>query len=90
MLLSLLAAAKKIGVELEGAEVRAGRTIHTDLRTGQTRATRFVLDLYIDGDVSETERARLEELAREGCAARATFLTPPEIIERVHVGVPQA
>ena len=90
MLLSLLAAAKKIGVVLENAEVRASRKISVDLRSGQTRATRFVLDLYIDGDVSEAQRARLEELAREGCAARATFLTPPEIVERVHVGVPQA
>jgi uncharacterized OsmC-like protein len=91
MLLSLLSAAKKMGVELEGAEVRAARKMYVDLQNhGRSRVTQFVLDLFVDADLSEEQRARLEELARDGCASRNTFLNPPEIIERVHIGVPQA
>ncbi len=90
MLLSLLAAAQKLGIELESAEVRAGRKMHMDLKTGTTRASHFALDLYVQADLDEPQRERLEKLAREGCAARATFLGTPEIVEHLHVGVPAA
>jgi hypothetical protein len=90
MLLALLAAAQKLDIALEGAEVRAGRQMHLDLKTGTTRASHFVLDLYVQADIDEEQRARLEALARDGCAARATFLGKPEIVERLHVGVPTA
>ena len=88
MLLSLLEAARKLNVEVQSAEVRAGRRMHTDLKTGVARASHFFLDLYVDADVDESRREQLEELTRQGCASRATFLNPPEITERVHLGPP--
>jgi hypothetical protein len=89
MLLSLLEAARKLGVEVREAEVRAGRRMHTDLKTGVTRASHFFLDLYLDADIQEEQRQQIEELTRQGCASRATFLNPPEISERVHIGRPE-
>lgn len=88
MLLSLLDAARKLDVEVRSAEVRAGRRMHTDLKAGVTRASHFFLDLYVDASIDEATRAELEELTRKGCASRATFMNPPEITERVHLGAP--
>jgi hypothetical protein len=89
MLLSLLEAARKLGIEARSVEARGGRRMHTDLKSGVARASHFFVDLYLDADIDEEQRQRLEELTRQGCASRATFLNPPEITEQVHLGAPE-
>ena len=87
MLGTLLGAAQEIGVKVDSAEVLAGCRVRLDRRITAYRATDFRLDIYIQGgSVSEEQRERLEEMARQRCGARATLLNPPAIVERVHLG----
>jgi len=58
-------------VEVKSAEVKAGRRMHTDLKTGVTRASHFFLDLYLDADV---------ELDADAVRALVAACASPEIL----------
>jgi uncharacterized OsmC-like protein len=86
LLNTLLARAQADGVRLTSARAVVATKARLRGRHEAPYLTRFEVDLYLEGDVDEATRARLEEVARTLCGVRATLLDSPEIEERVHVG----
>lgn len=85
---TLLEEAHNRNVALTNVEVRAGMKSKMTREKPMGYATAFAVDVYVEGDVSEEDRQRLEEYARDNCYIRNTLVQGAEVLEKVHVGSP--
>ncbi len=46
----------------------------------------FQVDIYLEGELSERQRAQLERATAALCGVRETLMRAPRIVERVHIG----
>lgn len=75
----------------DGTPIRAAKAVVSTkarLRGGGAAPylSDFMIDLYLDGDIEETDRIELEREAQSMCGVRETLLQMPRIEERVHIG----
>ena len=86
LLNTLLARAQLDGIELRS--VKAVVATKARLRGNDVAPylSDFEIDLYLEGDVDEHDRAELEHAARTLCGVRETLMQSPRIEERVHLG----
>jgi uncharacterized OsmC-like protein len=87
LLNTLIANAERDGIMLRGA--RATVAIKSKApRVGEAPyISDFLVDVYLDGDLDEDQRADLEQGMATLCGVRETLMRTPAIVERVHVGM---
>jgi uncharacterized OsmC-like protein len=82
---TLVASARREGIPLSSvtAEVATKSRLQ-----GSDRApyiSDFQVELFVDGDLDESQRARLEELTKAMCGVRETLMQTPTIVESVQL-----
>jgi uncharacterized OsmC-like protein len=88
LLTTLLAAAQRDGVAIRAAKAVVSTKARLRGREVAPYLSDFDVDIYLDGDLDEAVRARLEDATRSLCGVRETLLQTPRIAERVHLGPP--
>jgi uncharacterized OsmC-like protein len=86
LLNTLLARAQRDGTEIRSAKAVVSTKARLRGDSVAPYLSDFRVDLYIDGDLSEAERAELEVAAKTLCGVRETLLRSPRVEERVHLG----
>jgi uncharacterized OsmC-like protein len=88
LLNTLIAAAQRDAVRLTGAQAH----VSTKARLGRADEAPFLsdfhVDLYVEGDLDDDQRRRLESVAARLCGVRETLMRTPMITEHVHLGLP--
>lgn len=88
MLITLIAAAKRDGVALTRAEAQVATKSKLQGAESAPYISDFEVDIFLEGDLTEGQRRKLEQATIARCGVRETLMRIPRIAERVHVGRP--
>lgn len=86
LLNTLLARAQGDGTRIQSAKAVVSTKARVRGESVAPYVSDFRVDLYVDGNLEEAERADLELAAKTLCGVRETLLQSPRIEERVHLG----
>jgi len=89
LLNTLLAKAQRDGKTIREAKAVVATRARLPGRGAAPYLSDFEVDIYLEGELAESDRIALEQWARDKCGVRETLLQTPRIEERVHLGAVQ-
>jgi uncharacterized OsmC-like protein len=90
LLTTLLAQAERDGIALRSAEAVVSTKARLQGRDAAPYLSDFRVDLYVEGDLDEAARARLERASASLCGVRETLRRAARIEEVLHLGAAPA
>lgn len=88
MVTTLIAMAEREHIGLRRADALVATKAHKRSTWLAPYIRDFRCDIYLEGDIDEAQRARLEELTVAACGVRETLSRASAVTEQVHIGPP--
>jgi uncharacterized OsmC-like protein len=86
MVTTLIEHAQQLGLSLEHVQAQISTKARLPGRELAPYLSHFHIDLYLEGDLDDAQRATLERLTAERCGVRETLLREAVVSERVLMG----